>query len=395
VVALREIYLHDPSRIKKHADRRSKHAAWQHFQTLHEAIALGQPYESQAMMGWLVEPGFAGLTASDIFHTRASWDWLTRLYQLHAPQESFVDFFWTFRLTYLPIFTILEAELPTACVYHAVSTGFCGLLGALARIRTGSPFLVTEHGIYTREREIEIAQSSWMRQLTPAHRRDNQRLGFFQQWWLNIYRFMEHIAYEMADALISLTGVNQQYQVKRGAEQAKMQIIPNGIDIERLAYLHEQRDSEHFLVGFIGRVVPIKDVKTFIRAIQIAHETIANLAVYVVGPTEEDEQYFQECSRLVELLNLTAVLHFTGPADVKLYYSKLDLVVLTSLSEGQPLVILEANCAHIPVVATNVGACRELLEGITPEDQALGTSGLVTPVASPDETAQAIIQLWR
>jgi glycosyltransferase involved in cell wall biosynthesis len=80
---------------------------------------------------------------------------------------------------------------------------------------------------------------------------------------------------------------------------------------------------------------------------------------------------------------------------VKKYYSQIDVLVLTSLSEGQPLVILEGNCAGVPAVATDVGACRELLMGVSPEDQALGASGLITPVASPQETAGAIIQLWR
>jgi glycosyltransferase involved in cell wall biosynthesis len=71
------------------------------------------------------------------------------------------------------------------------------------------------------------------------------------------------------------------------------------------------------------------------------------------------------------------------------------VVVLTSLSEGQPLVILEANCAGLPIIATDVGACRELLFGVTPEDQALGASGLITPVASPHETARAMVVLWQ
>src|SRR5207245_2411895 len=116
---------------------------------------------------------------------------------------------------------------------------------------------------------------------------------------------------------------------------------------------------------------------------------------YLVGPIEEDPPYFQECQRLISLLGLESIVHFTGAADVKTYYSQLDVLVLTSLSEGQPLVILEANCAGVPVVATDVGACRELLMGISAEDQALGASGLLTPVASPQQTAQAIIQLWR
>ncbi len=322
---------------------------------------------------------------------------LTGLYELHAPKQSFVDFFWTFRYTYLPIFTIFETALPQARVYHAVSTGFSGLLGALTNIRTGRPFLVTEHGIYTREREIEIVQSDWIEQPQLSYRATRNRMSFFQEWWFNIYRFMEKLSYETADAIISITGVNQKYQVKHGANPQKLKLIPNGINVQQLAQLRRQKEqnSNAFLIGFVGRIVPIKDVKTFIRALKIASRTIPHLKAYLVGPTEEDVAYFQECQRLVEMLNLTDIVHFTGSADVKTYYSQLDVLVLTSLSEGQPLVILEGSCAGIPVVATDVGACRELLVGVSQEDQALGESGLVTPVSSPDATARAMIRLWQ
>lgn len=395
VCEFREVFINDVAQVEKLKRSRRKPGPWQDFQEFHEAVAVGRPCDMERFRQMVSRPGLAGLTAADLLYTRESWDLLVQLYTLYAPQESFVDFFWTFRFTYLPIFRLLETVLPQAGVYHAVSTGFCGLLGTLAKIRSGRPLLVTEHGIYTREREIEIAQSPWLSQLTPAHHLRNRRLGFFQQWWLNIYRFMERITYEVADALISITGVNREYQLKRGADAGKLKLIPNGIDIERLAHLPAREQTAGFLVGFIGRVVPIKDVKAFLHAIKLAHETILNLEAYLVGPTEEDAQYFQECCQLVDLLDLGGLVHFTGPADVRLYYGKLDVVVLTSLSEGQPLVILEANCAGLPVIATNVGACSELLLGASPEDQALGASGLITPAASPDETAQALIRLWR
>jgi len=394
VIEFCEIFINDVAQVKKHKRSRHRPGPWQDFQTFHETVAIGQPCDLELLRKMVSRPGLAGLTTSDLLYARESWEVLVRLYTLYAPQESFVDFFWTFRFTYLPIFRLLEAALPQAGIYHAVSTGYCGLLGTLAKIRTGRPLIVTEHGIYTREREIEIAQSTWLSQLTPAHRLRNQRLGFFQQWWLNIYRFMEKITYEIADVLVSITGVNRDYQLKHGADAGKLKIIPNGIDIERLAYLPDREQTGSFLVGFIGRIVPIKDVKTFLHAIKLAHETILNLEAYLVGPIEEDAQYFQECRQLVDLLGLGRQVHFTGPADVRLYYGKLDIVVLTSLSEGQPLVILEANCAKLPVVATDVGACSELLLGVSREDQALGASGLVTHVASPDETARAIVHLW-
>lgn len=395
VEAFHEIFLNDPARLHNGKPGRRPPAAWQDFQAFHEAVAIGGPCDRDLLRRITARAGLAGLTVADLLYARESWEILIKLYTRYAPQESFVDFFWTFRFTYLPIFRLLEATLPQAGVYHAVSTGFCGLLGVLAKMRTGRPLLVTEHGLYTREREIEIAQSPWLSQLASGRNPRGQRLGFFQQWWLNIYRFMEQATYDVADLLISITGVNRAYQLKRGADAAKLRIVPNGIDIERLAHLPAREQETGFLVGFIGRIVPIKDVKTFLHAIKLASETISGLQAYLVGPTEEDAQYVQECRRLVELLALGDLVHFTGPADVRLYYGKLDVVVLTSLSEGQPLVILEASCAQVPVIATDVGACSELLRGVSPEDQALGASGLITPVASPAQTAQALIQLWR
>jgi len=397
VVEYREVFTSDITGIKKSGLTRRPRESEQTFLLPHEAIALGKPYKKEQLYTLLQQPGLAGLTSADLLYGARSWDFLIELYKTYAPQQAFVDFFWTFRQTYLPIFRLAEVVLPEADVYHAVSTGFCGLLGALVKLRHDRPFLITEHGIYTREREIEISQSLWLEQLGENQRDQLQRMNFFQAWWLNIYRFMELIAYDMADSVISITGVNQHYQVAHGADASKLRLIPNGIDIARLdgLRLEQGEDAETFQVGFVGRIVSIKDVKTMIRAAKIASETIPDLQVYLVGPTDEEKDYYQKCQQLVSMLNLEKIVHFTGSTDVKAYYKKIDVLVLTSLSEGQPLVILEGNCAGIPVVASNVGACRELLEGVTAEDQALGASGLITPVASPQATAQAIIQLWR
>src|SRR5262249_28032562 len=133
--------------------------------------------------------------------------------------------------------------------------------------------------------------------------------------------------------------------------------------------------------------------KTFIRAINIVSSIIPGLRAFIVGPTDEDPDYYAECRRLTTMLGLDAVIQFTGRSDAREYYRCIDVLVLTSISEAAPLVILEANWAGVPVVATDVGACRAMLVGETSEDQALGSSGILTTVSSPQETAAALIAL--
>lgn len=74
---------------------------------------------------------------------------------------------------------------------------------------------------------------------------------------------------------------------------------------------------------------------------------------------------------------------------------QLGLLALTSISEALPLVILEAYASGLPVIATDVGACRELVEGRTPEDRALGAGGTIVPIADPEATARAAVELLR
>jgi len=115
-------------------------------------------------------------------------------------------------------------------------------------------------------------------------------------------------------------------------------------------------------VGFVGRVVPIKDVKTFISAAKIISETIQEAHFYCVGPIDEDKAYYEDCKLLVKSFQIDNRLEFTGQQDVRKYYEFLDVVMLTSIREAQPLVVLEAFCCGIPVVSTKVGNVLEMLD---------------------------------
>ncbi len=76
--------------------------------------------------------------------------------------------------------------------------------------------------------------------------------------------------------------------------------------------------------------------------------------------------------------------------NVQEYLQRIDFTLLTSISEGQPLAVLEAMAAGRPAVTTNVGNCRELLEG---DDDSLGIAGLCVPVMHQGELADAMLTL--
>ena len=147
-------------------------------------------------------------------------------------------------------------------------------------------------------------------------------------------------------------------------------------------------------IGFVGRLVPIKDLITLVRACSLATKVV-ELNVSFFGPIDEDPRYARRCRRLVAKLGLERTIRFVEARPIEHIYPEIDVLVLTSFSEGQPLAILEANAAGIPVVATDVGACRELLEGRSDADRRIGPSGIVTRLAAPEETAAAIVRLAR
>ncbi|MFK7891941.1 MAG: GT4 family glycosyltransferase PelF, partial [Granulosicoccus sp.] len=143
----------------------------------------------------------------------------------------------------------------------------------------------------------------------------------------------------------------------------------------------------------IGRVVPVKDIKTFIRAIQIISSRLPDVQGWIVGPDDEAPDYTRECRDLVASLGLANRLLFKGfqkPDDV---FPQIGLCALTSVSEGQPLVVLEGYAAGIPSLTTDVGSCRELALGNSDADQALGQAGQIVPIADPGAFACAAIQM--
>jgi polysaccharide biosynthesis protein PelF len=339
------------------------------------------------------------LTVAEFLHGRATFDLIADIALTMGRRTSFLDLFWHFRGIYVPILRLLSAsELPAARCFHAVSTGYAGLCGAAFSFRTGRPLVVTEHGIYARERDMDLARASWIKDAAEVE--DGSTVAAqpspLRSLWSRSFRVLSQIAYRQASRIVTLSQANRARQIADGAPPAKISIVPNGVAVNAAANdsAPAPQANKRLRVGFVGRVVPIKDVVTFIHAVHIATAEV-DLDVRIIGPTGEDPDYARRCRALVASLGLESSVTFVGPQPPHLIYGDLDVVVLTSFSEGQPLVMLEAYAAGLPVVATEVGACREMIEGRSESDRLLGASGFVTRVGIPADTAAALVQLAR
>lgn len=300
-----------------------------------------------------------------------------KYYETHHQKAVFSDFIWTLRSMYLPLFMILKNKPIEADIYHSLSTGYAGVYGSLAKHVYNKPLVISEHGIYTREREEEIIKAKWVK-------------GLYKNLWISQFYKFSSCAYSFADQVTALFEGARAFQVELGCQLEKTNVIHNGVELEDFMDIPGKDEADTYInIGAIVRVTPIKDVKTMINAYNIAKNSVKNLKLWIMGPVDENIEYANKCEQLVEDLGVKDVI-FTGKINVKDYIGKMDCLVLSSLSEGQPLVILEGFAAKKAFISTNVGDCKDMICGSFDD---YGEAGIIVPIMDVQKMAEAMIQL--
>ena len=391
-------YLLHQNEHSKPAARKGNRHAFAAMDELHAAFRQAGNISAEKMAAAFNHLGLAGgIREEDFLYSEASWEYISRQYRERCTEPSFVDYFWSIRAMHAPLFVWADiaARLPTVRAVHSISTGYAGLLGGMIHLRRHIPFVLTEHGIYTKERKIDLAQATWLHD----HNDDvgntlHDEMGYIRGLWIRFYEQIGRMAYARASSIVSLFEGNRQRQIADGAPPGKTQVITNGIDLQRYRDALERRpESIPPVLGLIGRVVPIKDIKTFIRTLRILINEYPDAQGWIAGPEDEDPAYVHECKELTLSLGLENHVKFLGFQNMLDLLPQLGLMVLTSISEALPLVILEAFASGVPCLATDVGSCRELIEGSGEEDRALGPAGSVVHIADPEGTAKAALAL--
>jgi glycosyltransferase involved in cell wall biosynthesis len=217
--------------------------------------------------------------------------------------------------------------------------------------------------------------------------------------WIEFFQVLGRFAYQTSNYVTSLFEKNALSQVEFGAEPKRIEIIPNGINVSDFYQLRgkrrakRQNNLQRMNVGFLGRIVQIKDVKTLLKSARLVIDELPGAQFLIAGPMDEEKDYAEECLSLTKHLGLENNVQFLGSQKISEFLIELDIMLLTSISEGLPFVILESFAASIPVISTDVGACRELIEGRPNEQPQFGAAGFVVPVGDAEMLANAMIRI--
>ena len=395
LVHLDMCYLFETDYTPPHTNKNIDKKTSRMIETMHDEFIDFVSDESNTMSELFELMEESGRLNEGLFlRSKSSWQLIIKKYAERYPNQSFFDYFWGVRNLHRPFWALRKMvnHVPTFKVLHSASTGYAGFLGALLQKKYATPYILTEHGIYTKERWIELMHHYFFEQIGKKQRtieNDDALLTI----WIRFFTVLAKVAYCAANPIISLTEKHSAHQIKDGAAPCRTNIISYGIDSSHFHFLGKQLNQKKPVIACIGRVVPIKDIKTFIRAAALIIKKIPLAEAWIVGSTQEDTEYVSACKNLIKILGLENNIKLLGVQNVMEIYSKIDLLILTSISEGSPFVMLESLAVGIPNVATDVGGCGELIHGKSPEDKALGTAGRLVNIADPSSVANAAIEL--
>lgn len=164
-----------------------------------------------------------------------------------------------------------------------------------------------------------------------------------------------------------------------GALRDRIVRVYNGVDPVEPA---PPTEKDGFTLLFVGRLAPVKNLSTLIRATALAIPRRPDLKLWLVGHGHERAAL----ESLVNELGIAGNVTFWGERlDVAGFFAAADVYCMSSVSEGLPMSLLQAMSVGLPAIVTNVGGMAEVV--------ANANSGLTPPVGDPAAMADAIIQL--
>jgi glycosyltransferase involved in cell wall biosynthesis len=270
--------------------------------------------------------------------------------------------------SFLALRKIIQEFKPHLVHTHASKAGF---LGRLAAFTKGVPIVIhTYHG--------HVFE------------------GYFGPVKTEIIRKMERLLARKTTAIVTISLSQKEAITKKFniCPVEKTHIIPLGFDLSRFYPNEPQRAiarktyhlaNDTMAICIVGRLTAIKNHPLFLKAaaILLSNSSI-NYRFFVVGDGETKTELRQLC---LEYGIESEVVFTSWIHSMERFYPAMDIACLTSLNEGTPVTLIEAQAAGIPVISTKVGGVENTMID--------GRTGLILDSFSPDELAEKIEGLAR
>jgi glycosyltransferase involved in cell wall biosynthesis len=195
----------------------------------------------------------------------------------------------------------------------------------------------------------------------------------------------------LTDAFVAVAQAHGQHLIQiEGFPADKVRVIPNGVDVARFAQPHDRAAIRQSLglpadapvAGIVAALRPEKDHALFLEVAARVRQRVADARFLIVGDGPERATL----ETIAAQRKLTDAVHFLGTrADIPQLLAALDVFVLTSRMEANPVSILEAMAAGKPVVAPRVGSIAESVEE--------GATGFLTAQGNAAEAADRVASL--
>ncbi|MCZ8145429.1 GT4 family glycosyltransferase PelF [Flavobacterium sp.] len=260
-------------------------------------------------------------------------------------QDLTIGMRWIYRFL-LPI----SIPVKKATIAHLTLAGFPVIPALVLKYKYDTPLVVTEHGVFIRERLIAINQSEYS--------------FFLKNLLIRFSEAITRLVYHKADRILSVNNFNKTWETTYGADPNKIEVIYNGIDSDVfVAKAKPAHRKDIPTVVAAARIFELKDILTMIRSCAVVKATIPNVEYWVYGDYDAVPEYTEECRALITALKLEKNFFLAGyhnaPHEL---FCEGDVSILTSISEGFPYTVLESMSCGIPVVATDVGGVTEALD---------------------------------
>ena len=243
------------------------------------------------------------------------------------------------------------APTPEADVSLVTAAGWSGIPAVVDKALRGTPLMLAEHGIYVREAYLAAVRSSD----SPASRLVSTRLA----------RGLTRLTYAVADLVAPVAEAHRAWEEALGVPPDRIRTIPNGVPTPA----EPTPAPRSRTVVSVGRVDPLKDVPTMLRVAAAVRRLVPDVTFLHYGPVPRgQEHYAAECRALQVELGLgdgaVGCFRFMGStSDPTGVMRDADVVLMTSISEGFPMSVLEALSQARPVVTTLVGGVLDAMLG--------------------------------